>query len=219
MSKKYKEPSCEFYIKKYPEYLSSFIGNYDSVSLPINAYGVQIKNVPKEDQELFIAYLYIENLIKQILHHHFDGIRSFRFDGEKFPFIHIGTAWMQPHPNVIYTTKEALSLEEWGGEIHHRYLNRGMRETVKIIRETTTLSKDQKAFINNHLHNVIHSMEIKFEPFWKETSGGALPNFEESQKLLSKENEHYLPKLHEHITEEIEVAVDPSFGQPILDNI
>ena len=208
MSKKYKEPSCEFYIKKYPEYLSSFLDNSDSVLLPINAYGEQIKNVPKEDQELFIAYLYIENLIKQILHHHFDDIRSFRFDGEEFPFIHIGTAWSQPHPNVIYTTKEALSVEEWG-EISHRYLNRGMLETVKIIRETTTLSKDQKAFINNHLHNVIHSMEIEDEQRM----------LAESQKLLSKENEHYLPKLHEHITEEIEVAVDPSFGQPILDNI
>ena len=60
MSKKYKEPFCEFYIKKYPEYLSSFLDNPDSVHLPINAYGEQLrKNVPKEDQELFIAYLYI----------------------------------------------------------------------------------------------------------------------------------------------------------------
>lgn len=218
MSKKYKEPSCEFYIKKYPEYLSSCLGNSDSVLLPINAYGEQIKNVPKEDQELFIAYLYIENLIKQILHHHFDGIRSFRFDGEEFPFIHIGTAWSQPHPNVIYTTKEAFSKEEWS-ELNYPSSNRGMLETVKIIRETTTLSNDQKAFINNRLHNVIHSMEIKFKPYWKKTSGGALPNIEESQKLLSKENEHYLPKLHEHIAVEMEVAVEPEFGWPILDNL
>lgn len=228
MSKKYKEPSCEFYINKYPEYLSDFLIGEKSIALPINIPIVMGYNandqislelrVPKEDQELFIAYLYIENLIKQILHHHFDGIRSFRFDGEEFPFIQIGLAWSQPHPNVIYTTKEAFSKEEWS-ELNHPSSNRGMLETVKIIRETTTLSNDQKAFINSRLHNVIHSMEIKFKPYWKKTSGGALPNIEESQKLLSKENEHYLPKLHEHIAVEMEVAVEPEYGWPILDNL
>ena len=193
MSKKYKEPFCEFYIKKYPEYLSSFLDTNNSVFLPINAYGEQLrKNVPKEDQELFIAYLYIENLIKQILHHHYYESPSFRFDGEEFPFTHIGTAFSLPHPNVIYTTKEALSVEEWGE-----------------MQETTTLSDDQKAFINNHLHNVIGTMEIKV--------GSSDPH--DSQKLLSKKNEHILPRLHERIAEEMEVAVEPEYGWPILDNL
>ena len=140
MSKKYKEPFCEFYIKKYPEYLSSFLDTTNSVLLPINAYEQKLrKNVPKEDQELFIAYLYIENLIKQILHHHFYKSPSFRFDGEEFPFTHIGLAWSLPHPNVIYTTKEALSLEEWSEIVdlsRKASSNRAMLERIKIIRET-----------------------------------------------------------------------------------
>jgi len=205
MSKKYKEPFCEFYIKKYPEYLSSFLDTINSVLLPINAYEQKLrKNVPKEDQELFIAYLYIENLIKQILHHHYYESPSFRFDGEEFPFTHIGTAWSLPHPNVIYTTKEALSMEEWA-ELHHPSKNLDMIGTLRRIRETSTLSDDQKALINNHLHNVIGTMEIKV--------GSSDPH--DSQKLISKKNKHILPKLHEHIAEEMEVAVDPDFGQPL----
>jgi len=213
VSKKYKEPSCEFYIKKYPEYLSDFLLPANSIALPINAYDQGLrKNVPKEDQELFIAYLYIENLIKQILHHHFDGIRSFRFDGEEFPFIQIGPSLVQPHPNVIYTTKEALSLEEWSEIVNlsrKASSNRAMPERIKIIRETTTLSNDQKAVINNRLNYVIRSMKIKFWLSERKTS---------LSELVMTQTFHHLPELHEHIAEEMGVAVDPDCGQPVLDN-
>jgi hypothetical protein len=208
------EPSCEFYKNLYPEYLSKIFENYDtSMLLPINAYSQISKPVPEKDQELFIAYLYIENLLKQILLHHFDEIRSVRFDGEEFPKIHLGTVWSPPHPNVIYTTKEIYSVKEWGN-VASKWRNVESRQTV-----TTKLSDDQKDFINKHFNVVINTMGIKFGPYWNDSpTGGATRNFEEAQKLMSEENNHYLPKIREHIAQEMDVAIDPSYGQPLVVN-